>query len=970
MGPRGCSVRKLYADSIARFFVAIAIRHPFAVVTAAALGVVLSLLLAATRLELDTSRLGVSSAGKRYKQVEAAHSREFEEWPDKVVVVIRDDNPERAKAFATTLAQRWQTDPHIEKVLYRVDADALKNKALVYLTADELVTLRQKLEEHRELLEELAASPTIQNLLGLINRKTMTTLVSRVFTDFLEDEPRDEPLDLGFLLSLLRQMNQWMVGPRVYHSPWGSFFGQDATTFSQDGFLWSDDKQLLFVLTNPRAEAGHVSRFKRALETIRGDVREIHQQYSEAEVGITGTAILESEEMMAAQRDTTVASVIAAVGVVLLYFALFRGIVRPLLALATLLIGVSWSLGFTTATIGHLNIFSIAFMPMLVGLGIDYGSYFIARYEEGSAAGGAVQGALVRTCRTTCPGIATAALTTALSFGALTLTGSTGVAELGFIGGSGILLILLATFTVLPALLLLHGRRRQLRSAKPERRLEAGRRGYLEPLYRYPWVTLAASALLTGLCLWALGRVGSDFNLLHLQDREAESVIWEHRIFDSAKQSMLFGELVAGSRSEVERKVEALKALPSVASVDSIVSVIPADQERKLQLIRGLRPVLADLVLPRVSTQPVDLGALGSTLDRIKFKMAEGGEGEGDPKEQRSRQQRQEVRGLIDQFVTTTGRMDKAEVLEALSAFQTTLVQDLAEKLAVLKANLTAKPVTIADLPPELRMRYVGKGGQYRLFVFPSENVWEFPPLARFVRDIRSVDPDALGTPVLNFEFTRGIREAYAKAGLYAVLGIVALTLLAFRAVGPTLVAFSPLAVGTLWALGFMGLFGVKFNVANLIVIPLIIAPAVESGIMIVQRYREESRRAETPLPLPKSTGRAVAFSALSTIVGFGSLMISRHAGIFSIGLILAVGVSAVLLASFTVLPSLLALLSARANAKRFEIPAPVGLPHPQAFVSAVDHRLGPTRKSDLPAVLAGGATTEAKGNQRRAADS
>jgi MlaC protein/MMPL family len=165
----------------------------------------------------------------------------------------------------------------------------------------------------------------------------------------------------------------------------------------------------------------------------------------------------------------------------------------------------------------------------------------------------------------------------------------------------------------------------------------------------------------------------------------------------------------------------------------------------------------------------------------------------------------------------------------------------------------------------------------------------------------------------------RGMKEAYEQAGLYAFVGIIFLVLLAFRAVRPALLALIPLAVGSLWTLGFMGLLQVKFNVANLIVLPLIMAPAVEGGIMIIYRYREESRKARRPSPLPQSTGRAVVFSSLSTIVGFGSLMISRHWGIFSVGLLLTVGVASVLLASVTVLPSLLAILSARGRGKTDE---------------------------------------------------
>jgi uncharacterized protein len=897
-------------------FVGFMMRHPASVVLAAVLAAAFALLYTATHLAFDSNRLDLVSAGEHYKQLDAAFSREFEDLPGKMVVVIQSQDPDRAKAFATALAQRWETDPHIEKVFYRINVDALRRKGLLYLSPDELTALRQQLQAHHALLQELATSPTLQNLLTLVNQEVTKALVGHLFTGFLqEDTQQEKPPDLSLLLALLQQMDAWLEGSRRYQSPWAQALTENAEAFSQDGFLWSDDHHLLFVFVMPKAPVSDVSGFRTAVRRVQADVREIHKAYPETAVGITGSAMLDSDEMVAAERDTTIASMIAGIGVTLLYFGMFKGMARPLLALGTLLIAVCWSLGWTTLTVGHLNIFSIAFMPMLLGLGIDYGSYFIARLEEEEAATSGIRHALVRSFVTMGPGIAATALTTAFTFGTLLVPGFKGIAELGFIGASGMLLTLLATFTVLPALLVWHERHRGVSPTSQRSRRAWGLDDYLAVLYRHPRASLAASALLVGLSCVFIGRVGADFNLLHLQARGTESVVWEQKIFESTKQSPLFAELAADSLAEVTRKVAALKALPSVAKVESIMSVIPADQAQKLPRIEALRPLLADISLQGGKAETVDLEALRSTLGRIAFKMQDNDGGQAS-QENATRRQMHEVGRLIAQFDATTARIGEAQARQALSAFQAELMQDLEEKLALLQANLQAKPVTPADLPPELRARYIGAHGHYRIIVYPAENVWEFQPLARFVRDVRSVDPDVLGTPVMNFEFIRGIKEAYAQAGLYAFLGIVFLVLLVFRAVRLALLALIPLAVGSLWTLGLMGFLQVKFNVANLIVLPLIMAPAVEGGIMIVSRYREEASKARRPAPLPPSTGRAVVFSSLSTIVGFGSLMISRHWGIFGIGLLLTVGVASILLVSVTVLPSLLAILSARGSAR------------------------------------------------------
>jgi len=202
--------------NIRSLFVGLVLRHPFGVLLVAALGVAFSLLLTATRLEFHTSRLDLISAEERYRQLDQAYSQEFAELPERVIVVIRSPNPERAKAFATSLAQRWKTDLSIDQVWYRIDVEALKHKALFYLSPEDLRALRERLHQHRDLLHELAASPTLPNLFGLINRQITRSLVGHVFTGFLEeDQPEKKPVDLSLLLALLREMNGWLDGPRL-----------------------------------------------------------------------------------------------------------------------------------------------------------------------------------------------------------------------------------------------------------------------------------------------------------------------------------------------------------------------------------------------------------------------------------------------------------------------------------------------------------------------------------------------------------------------------------------------------------------------------------------------------------------------------------------------------------------------------------------------------------------------------------
>ena len=880
------------------------IRHPLRIVVATTTLAILALVVTVTQLEFQTGRGDLVSSGERNRQLDERYEREFEELPERVVVVIRPRHPEAGKAFAAALGRRWEQDARIEKVLYRVDPEALKGKALFYLSPDELAALERRLATHRDLLRDLADAPTLASLFALINRQITTALVDHLFTRDLLGDKIDTPVDVTPLQALVRRMHERVSGSGPFQSPWHAFFATGTDARPRDGFLRSDDGRLLFVLANPKASAGDFNRFQAAVGKIRADVIELKAGHPDVEVGITGRAVLESDEMAAAQRDMTIATVISVAGVAVLFAVFFKGVLHPALAAVTLLVGASWALGFTTLTIGHLNILTIAFMPMLVGLSVDYAIHFIARYEEERAARRALGPALARTFSGTGWGIAAAALTTAVSFLALLLAGFKGLAELGFVGGSGVLLAALATFTMLPALLVLADRRGSQRAVPAPQPLGEPRGDHWSAILRRPAATLILSVLLVALAVPALGRVRFDFNLLHLQAEDTEAARWARTIFESERRSVLFEEVAASSLDEARRKVAALKALPSVADVESILSVLPEDQERKRPLVMGVRDFVVDLSFEPRPAEAVDMQALRSTLERIRFKMGD----DGAPAADRFDRERHEARRLIDEFLAMAGRMDATELRRALAGFQAELFRDLQDKLAVLKAD--PEPVTPADLPPALRARYVGRTGHYRLFVFPAEDVWEFTPLARFVADVRSVDAEAHGTPGRTYEYLRMMKEGYERAGLYALVGVALLAMLTFRAVGPALLTLVPLAVGAVWTLGLMGLSGVPFNVANLLLLPLLVGIGIDNGIYVVQRFQEADGPARG-LALPRSTARAITLSALTTMVGFGSLMISSHRGIQSLGLVVVLGVGSVLVASLATLPSLLALVTA-----------------------------------------------------------
>ena len=250
-----------------------------------------------------------------------------------------------------------------------------------------------------------------------------------------------------------------------------------------------------------------------------------------------------------------------------------------------------------------------------------------------------------------------------------------------------------------------------------------------------------------------------------------------------------------------------------------------------------------------------------------------------------------------------------APAASALGQLQSDLYRDFADKLASFRRNLDPRPVALGEVPPEVRLRYVGKSGRYLIRVQPAVDIWEQESATRFVTELRTVDPAVTGPPVTAFEAIRLIRRGYLEGTLYALALVSAVTLLILRSIRDTVLALVPLLLGVLWALGLMDAFGLSFNMANVWAVPLVIGIAAEFGLNIYVRFIE-GRDTGGP-PLAQSTVMSVVLNGLTTIAGFASLMVARHQGIFGLGLLLTIGASVSLITSLAVLPVLIRLFGA-----------------------------------------------------------
>jgi hypothetical protein len=621
-------------------------------------------------------------------------------------------------------------------------------------------------------------------------------------------------------------------------------------------------------------------------------------------VGLTGEPVLEVDEMRQSQRDTLQATVVSLALVALIFVYGYQETGRPLKATLCLVVGLGYTMGFTTLFIGHLNILTITFAPMLIGLAIDFGVHLITRYEEELRHGRTQEQALRRAMVNTGQGIFSGALTTAGAFLAMGATDFRGIREMGFISGGGLILCLVPMMTLLPALLL-RGRQNVIDHA-------TARSGTAEKIERFwlgrPRMVLGVALVLSLASALAARRLEFDYNLLNMQSPGLPAVVFQHKLIDGAGKSLLYGAYVLDTLPEAVELEKRLTNLPTVANVESMSRLLTEDQRGKLETIGEIKRDLLELNFADTDRLPLKLADLNQTVEILRAYLALAIDEVRTRGDRALLEQLTELRTGLAILMNKLNADDPSRPLTRLAAFQQALMDDIRATFEALRTQDDRAPLRPEDLPDALRKRFVGRSGKHLLQVYPKENIWERAPQERFVKELRSVSPRATGTPVQLLEYTTLLKNSYVEAAWYALGAIVVLVLFHFRSPVCVVLALLPVFLGSVWMAGLMVWTGIPFNPANIMTLPLVIGVGVTSGIHILNRYAEE----HAPEILSKSTGKAVIVSALTTIAGFGSLILAEHRGIESLGYVMAAGTGLCMVAALTVLPATLAVLTRR----------------------------------------------------------
>ncbi len=562
-------------------------------------------------LGYKSSRLDLLNPKSDYNRLWIEYINEFGDEDDAVIVVDGPSGDQVVPVLAELSTALGQEKRLFHAILHEVNLSKIRAKGLHYVPKDQLQAINHFLDDALPITGGEWSRLQVGKLIG-----GMTQLVQAASAGM-------PGVDLNSAIAQLDRTVSSLLAQFAtshYQSPWPEMPDSLAmlSQLGADKYLVAKNGKMGFVLLRVAVNKEELAQGSEAIDALRELIADTMARHPQVKIGLTGLPIMENDEMRASQSSMFWGGLLSFIGVVIVVIAGFGGVRHALMANMVLLIGTAWAFGYAALVVGHLNILSITFTATLVGVGIDYGTYYVSRYMQMRREGHGCEDALLRTTKIAGPAIITGAMTTVVAFFATGTTTFTGIAELGIIAGGGILLCALAQLFVLPALVRVVDESSWGSRFPRPLPVHTG----IGLLMKAPRSLMVIALLVTVVAGTGVHRLWYDYNLLNMQPEGLESVNLEHRLLTECDQSMWFALSVADTRDQLLELKGKFEKLKSVERTEDIASLLRTDDDETHATIATINSRLASLPErpPLIGIDaPDELGAVLEQSRRSSF---------------------------------------------------------------------------------------------------------------------------------------------------------------------------------------------------------------------------------------------------------------------------------------------------------------------------------------------------------------
>jgi hopanoid biosynthesis associated RND transporter like protein HpnN len=841
---------------------------------------------AASRLAVNTSTEDILSRTLPFRQIDMAYEKAFPET-DVAVVVIDAPAAEEAQSAAGRLAARLRGQP---KLFERVDVAGssayFERYGLLFLDPERIAEVTEQLRPARRILAQLANDPSLRGMASFLR------LVEEGATQGAA------PPSTAQLLDRITQTVAAQAGGKPAEMPWNDIFGA--------GSRPGGERQIIEV--EPVLDNTSIHRAEAAIDGLHNAFAELKSAYPDATFRLTGEPVLRQQELNDAFSGAIRASILSLVLVsAILIIGIRSGRIIAAL-LISLIVGGIWTAGLAAVSVGQLNLISVAFMVLFFGLGIDFGTHLSLRHLEVAREGASFDDALKSAMASEWPSISLSALCAALAFLSFVPTPYVGLAEFGIISSLGMLVALVITFTLLPALMSVMRPRPSPRAAR-----HLGLAPVIDGHYR---VILVVAALVTLAAIFVATGAQIDTNPLNLQNPDTEAVETYQDLAENPETSPYALNVLAPDLESASELAPRLAAVEGVAGVRWIGNFVPQDQEAKLAALAAARERLGESFFAEENVPPPSDAELQDAYESmVRSAQTIATVPDEIPTDPAIKASGAQLADALRRFAEGRGTEPESlrDLGDALTREMPPLVAGLREKFSV------AEPATMEDIPVDFRSNWMSADGQVRIRVLPEGDLSSASAMRTFTERVQAVAPAPAGAPASITGAGEAILYSFVEAILYTIVAIGLVVTLVRRRLSDVLLVLAPLAVASIWIVAGSAVLDLPFNFANVIVIPLLIGLGVASSIHMVARAREVAHvgngegKAEV---LSTSTPLAVLITQLNTVAAFATLAVAKHLGLFSMGVLLGLAIFFVLVVSLIVLPSFMIAIGVGHRAK------------------------------------------------------
>ncbi len=829
---------------------------------------------------------------KEYKSVSTIH------------IVVQGEEQQMKHFADAVVPQIEELTDYVNRVDYKIDKEFFGEHGFMLAKAKDL-------ERMKDMFDDLNLIPLMTKINDNFEEEYIGDKKEALSTKQKEDEAV-RSLD-GFHY-WLKTMDTFLSEPKRVN-PALAELAVDRFLYGDPYFL-NHDKRILLIAIKPTFTAMDIEKDIASTKAIQAILDKTIPDFPDIKAGITGIIPLQKDEMEHTNSSMRISSIAALVLVLLLFILTFRMWSTAVLAGLNLTIAIIIAAGVVGLILGRLNLMTSMFAVILIGLGIDYAIHIISVYSERRTIDKDVPSAMEQTFLRSGSGIITGALTTAAAFFALTISVTQGIREMGVVLGIGIICAMLTTLAGLPAFLVARERvitKIKRTPMKPPHIEFKVLEDFGNTVIRRPLLFLIIAVIISAFFLFQAWHIKFDYNMYNVEPEGLTTVALQDTIIQAFDMSPDFAMVTTSSIEESWEIAEKAREMPAFSMVENIGDFAPP-QDKQLRRRPHVEDIQKSLQLNKemIPFSYENIDSLTAQLERLDMNIYElsqlafiGGQDKVDAKcktiigDPEADNPDNFILKLVDKI-----REDPERAVRAFNTFQKYYMPELRTR-----AYNMANPefIMLENVPDHIKERYINDAGDtYLVTISPREQIWDFEAMRRFSKQLEQVSPKATGNPPL---FLRLI-DYIARDGLWAtvltIFIVVILLWIDFRSLSMALLGIIPLLAGGVWMVGILKSLGLMLNFINVMGLPMIVGIGIDDGVHLLHRYKYEGL-GHTPTVL-KSTGKAILLTSLTTMAGFGSLLLGTYRGWASLGTFLSIGVGACFLTTVLFLPAIIGL--------------------------------------------------------------